>query len=221
MGTPTAKALVDLGGAPMVLYSLRTLTGVPEVTSVVLVVSPDQEERATEILHGSAPWLVPVRVAIGGAERQDSVAAGLELVDDATDLVLVHDAARPFVSLACVRACIAAAAADGAAIAAVAPHDTVKLADADAAVLETLDRRRVWLAQTPQVFRTALLRSAYQQARRDGYVATDDATLVERIGHMVRIVCGEPANRKITTPDDLVWAEWHLQAAGRNPPISP
>ena len=129
-------------------------------------------------------------------------------------LLLVHDAARPFVSLECVEACVAAAATHGAAIAAVAAHDTVKLADPDSVIIETLDRRRIWLAQTPQVFRTDLLREAYQRARSDGFVATDDAALVERLGHAVRIVPGESTNRKITTPDDLRWAEWYLQARG-------
>jgi 2-C-methyl-D-erythritol 4-phosphate cytidylyltransferase len=202
----------------MVVYSLRTLASVPEISFVVLVVSAGQEARVAEVVRRSGPWAVPIQVATGGPERQDSVAAGLELVDDATELVLVHDAARPFVSLACVRACVAAAATDGAAIAALAASDTVKLADEHAAIRETLDRRRVWLAQTPQVFRTGLLRRAYQQARHDGWLATDDAALVERIGHAVRIVPGEATNRKITTPDDLAWAEWHLQARGGTSP---
>jgi 2-C-methyl-D-erythritol 4-phosphate cytidylyltransferase len=136
----------------------------------------------------------------------------LAVLDADAALVLVHDAARPFVSLECIEACVAAAASHGAAIAAVAAHDTVKLADPDSVIIETLDRRRIWLAQTPQVFRTALLREAYQRARSDGFVATDDAALVEHLGHAVRIVPGEPTNRKITTPDDLRWAEWYLQA---------
>jgi len=215
MGNATAKAFLDLGGTPLAVHALRTLNRLPSLTSIVLVVSTDQETRAAEIVQRYGPWTSPVRIARGGTERQDSVAAGLAALDAGDTLALVHDAARPFVSLECVEACVAAAAIYGAAIAAVAAHDTVKLADLDSVnVEETLDRRRIWLAQTPQVFRTALLREAYRRARSDGFVATDDAALVERLGHAVRIVPGEPTNRKITTPDDLRWAEWYLQARG-------
>src|SRR5205823_5024356 len=108
-------------------------------------------------------------------ERQDSVAAGLALVDATTDLVAIHDAARPFVSRSCITACIAAAASADAAILAVPARDTVKLVGGDETITRTIDRQTIWLAQTPQVFRRALLCQAYEQARRDGYVATDDA----------------------------------------------
>jgi len=158
-----------------------------------------------------------MEVVQGGAERQDSVAAGLARVDAAADLVIVHDAARPFVSLACLTACVEAAAAGGAAIVAVPAHDTVKRVDASGVIVDTPDRRTIWLAQTPQVFRFALLRRAYEQAQHDGFVGTDDASLVERLGAPVRVVPGEPRNRKITTPDDLLWAESHLRAQAAGP----
>ena len=211
MRVAAAKAFLDLAGTPMAVHALRTLTRVADVKSIVFVVGADQEAQAREIIHRFGPWPLPLQFVSGGAERQDSVAAGLAVVPANAALVLVHDAARPFVSAACVGACIAAAATHGAAIAAVAAHDTVKLAGPDSVVVETLDRSRIWLAQTPQVFRTEVLREAYAKARRDGYVATDDAALVERLGHPVRIVPGEPTNRKITTPDDLQWAEWYLR----------
>ena len=214
MGATTAKAFLNLGGLPMAVHALRTLNRLPSLTSIVLVVGADQETRATEIVQLYGPWRFQVRLARGGAERQDSVAAGLAALDAEAALVLVHDAARPFVSVECIAACIAAGATHGAAITAVAAHDTVKLAGPDSVIIETLDRRRVWLAQTPQVFRADLLREAYQRACSVGVVATDDAALVERLGHAVRIVPGEPTNRKITTPDDLRWAEWYLQRRG-------
>jgi len=212
MGATTGKAFLDLGGMPVAVHALQTLNRLPSLTSIVLVVSADQEAAASVIIQRYGPWTSPVRLARGGAERQDSVAAGLAAVDIDAALVLVHDAARPFVSLGCIETCVATAATYGAAIAAVAAHDTVKLVDPDSVIIETLDRRRIWLAQTPQVFRTTLLREAYERARNDGFVATDDAALVEHLGHAVRIVPGEPTNRKITTPDDLRWAECHLQS---------
>jgi 2-C-methyl-D-erythritol 4-phosphate cytidylyltransferase len=211
-GAATAKAFLPLGGLPMLVYPLRTLTRLSGVTSVVLVVGHDYMDRAHEVSDRHGPWPVTITIVPGGAERQDSVAAGLATVDASHDLVIVHDAARPFLSLVTAEACAAAAARHGAAIVAVPARDTVKLGDAGV-VTQTLDRERIWLAQTPQAFRVALLRAAYAQARRDGVVATDEAALVERLGAPVHIVPGEPANRKITTPDDLEWAEWSL--AGR------
>jgi 2-C-methyl-D-erythritol 4-phosphate cytidylyltransferase len=209
MGGPTAKAFVPLGGTPMMVYSLRTLTRLSGVTSLILVVASESIGHAQEIVDQYGPWPVPIQVTRGGAERQDSVAAGLALVEASAGLVIVHDAARPFVSLACVEACVAAAVAHGAAIVALPVRDTVKVA-ADHTITQTLDRQHIWLAQTPQAFRAAVLREAYVQARRAGVVATDDAALIERLGGTVRIVPGEPTNQKITTPDDLRWAEWYL-----------
>ena len=211
MGATGGKGLVAIGGQPMAIYSIRTLVKLRDLLSIVLVVGADQQKRAASIVNDFGPWPVPVHLARGGAERQDSVAAGLALVDPAADLVVVHDAARPFVPACCFQACIEAAARSGAAIVAVPAHDTIKVVGARMEILETLDRRTIWLAQTPQVFRSDLLRRAYAQARADGYTATDDAMLVERLGVAVRVIPGELVNRKITTPDDLEWAESYLR----------
>jgi 2-C-methyl-D-erythritol 4-phosphate cytidylyltransferase len=211
MGTAAAKAFLSLGGVPLLVHSLRTLTALDGLEALVLVVAAAQRQGASRIIEEHGPWRVPIRLTEGGTERQDSVAAGLRLVEPATDLVLIHDAARPFVLLAHVEACVKTAAAHGAAILAVPARDTVKLVGGDSTITETIDRRRVWLAQTPQVFNAHLLQRAYAQARRDGYIATDDAALVERLGHPVRVVPGDVHNLKITTPDDLRWAEWYLQ----------
>jgi len=209
IGGDTPKAFVPLAGIPMVVYGLRTLVQLRKVVSVILVVGTGDRERAQAVLEQYGPWPVVVRMTRGGAERQDSVAAGLGLVDADAELVVIHDAARPFVSLLSATACATAAAAHDAAIVAVPAHDTVKLAD-DHRITQTLDRQRIWLAQTPQIFRVALLREAYGRAARDQRTATDDAALVEHLGKTVHIVPGEPTNRKITTPDDVRWAEWYL-----------
>jgi 2-C-methyl-D-erythritol 4-phosphate cytidylyltransferase len=212
MGGSTGKAFLPLEGVPLVLYSLRTLGALPGMLSLVLVVGAGDEQRTADMLQQYGPWPVPVRVARGGAERQDSVAAGLALVDGGADLVAVHDAARPFVSPSAVQACVDAAARTGAAILALPARDTVKLVGADDSITRTIDRQTIWLAQTPQVFRSHLLRQAYEQAQRDGLVATDDAALIERLGITVCVVRGEATNLKITTPDDLRWAEWYLRS---------
>jgi 2-C-methyl-D-erythritol 4-phosphate cytidylyltransferase len=214
IGVAIPKAFLALGGIPMAVHSLRTLSHLPNLTSITLVVGADQEARGHDVLYGYGSWPVPVRLARGGAERQDSVAAGLQAIEADANLVLIHDAARPFVSLPCAQTCVDTAAAHGAAIVAVLAHDTVKRVDPDKIIVETLDRGAIWLAQTPQVFRTALLRDAFERAHRDGFSATDDAALVEHLGHPVRIVPGDPTNRKITTADDLRWAEWYIQTSG-------
>jgi 2-C-methyl-D-erythritol 4-phosphate cytidylyltransferase len=208
MRTAIPKTFLSLKGKPLFTYCLHTLARVSGIGRIVVVVAADLTNHAEEILARQAPWPVDLQVVAGGAERQDSVAAGLKEVN--SDLVLVHDAARPFVSAQTVASCLDAAVHTGAAVVAVPARDTVKLTSADGTVAQTLDRHRVWLAQTPQVFQTAVLQRAHAQARRDGFVGTDDAALVERIGVTVWVVPGEPENKKITSPEDLRWAEWVL-----------
>ena len=210
-----AKAFLPVAGQPMLVYSLQTLSTIPGVTALILVVAGDECRHAEAVLQTRGHWPLPIRIVVGGAERQDSVAAGLAVVDAGADLVLVHDAARPFVTPECASACVAAAATAGAVIAAVPATDTVKVADAEGWIVATPDRSRLWLAQTPQVFRSALLKEAYRRAAEEGRVATDDAALVEELGHRVRVVPGNPENRKITTPDDLRWADWYARSVDR------
>jgi 2-C-methyl-D-erythritol 4-phosphate cytidylyltransferase len=145
----------------------------------------------------------PVR---GGRERQDSVFNGLKALPDDIEIVVVHDAARPFVTSAVISAVISAAARDGAALAAIPAQDTLKRSDHDSLVKATVDRSRLWQAQTPQAFRTSLLREAHLSAASVGYRGTDDASLVERLGHPVRIVPGSSRNLKVTTAADMVLA---------------
>jgi len=197
-----------------VVHSIRALAGAPGLRTLVLVVPAASIDRGREVVQRYGPWPFSIELTAGGIERQDSVAAGLDRVDSTAELVLIHDAARPFVSHSCVVACLAAASG-GAATLAVPVRDTVKEAGDDLTVVRTLDRRHLWLVQTPQVFAVELLRRAHELAQRGGYTATDDAALVERIGATVRIVPGETTNLKITTPDDLRWAEWYVQSIGR------
>ncbi len=144
----------------------------------------------------------PLTVVAGGRTRQDSVWLGLQAVPDDAQIVVVHDAVRPLITRKLVDAVVAAAEASGAAICALPVAETVKRVRGDL-VESTLDRSELWAVQTPQAFRTDLLREAHEKARRDGVVGTDDAMLVERLGHPVRVVRGLPENVKITTPEDL------------------
>ena len=223
-GTRMAGALpkqyLPLAGIPLLARTLQALRASGRVDSLILVVPPGQEARCrTEILEPfglHADAVVP-----GGADRQASVFAGLSRIPEGTDLVLVHDGARPFITPAVIQAVVAAAAEAGAAVAAIPVTDTIKVAGPDGSVKETPERGRLWAAQTPQVFRPALLREAHRQALQDGFRSTDDSALVERLGHPVRLVPGSPENVKITTKADLALADHILQArhreSGRRP----
>lgn len=211
MGVGPPKQYLPLAGIPLLARTLMALRASGCVDALVLVITPGHEERCRrEILESSGlsvDALVP-----GGEDRQASVYAGLRHVRAETDLVAVHDGARPFVTPAVIQAAVAAAAEAGAAVVAVPVTDTIKLADRDGWLVETPERGRLWAAQTPQVFRAGLLREAHALALRDGVRATDDSALVERLGHPVRLVAGSTENLKITTTADLLLAEQILRA---------
>ena len=202
-GGALAKQFVPLAGAPLLVWSARRLATLRDLGSFVVVATPEEHARCRALL---APFALPLRMAEAGAERQHSVASGLAALDQACEIVVVHDAVRPLVDATSIAACVEAAYESGAAVLATPIADTVKRAEG-AVVTATVSRQGLWLAQTPQVFRTDVLRRAHLEAAQLGFVGTDDAALVERLGLDVRIVEGSHLNRKITTPDDLAWAE--------------
>ncbi len=201
LGARIPKAFVPLGGRPLYLHSLATFRSLPEVRQIVVVTPVEHPPLVLRRGESAVP---------GGARRQDSVLEGLKAVDPKWGLVLVHDAARPFVSKSLIRRVIRAAERDGAAVAAVPVRDTIKRANSRGIIKETVAREELWSAQTPQGFRRSVLWRAYQ----DGHGiedATDDVQLVERAGGRVRVVEGEAANLKITSRGDLQVAEVILQ----------
>jgi 2-C-methyl-D-erythritol 4-phosphate cytidylyltransferase/2-C-methyl-D-erythritol 2,4-cyclodiphosphate synthase len=210
LGARGPKAFIALAGEPMLARAARALAAAPAVNGLIAVVP---EERRAESEALLAPTGKLRGVAAGGARRQDSVLAGLSLLGAGFGgVVLVHDAARPLVDTPLVDAVVAAAWRTGAAIPVLPLADTVKRVSGDR-VGETLDRRGLGAAQTPQGFRHALLRRAYEAAFASGLEVTDEAMAVERLGEPVEAVPGSAANRKITGPDDLAWAEWMLGSA--------
>jgi len=208
------KALVPLAGRPLFLHALEALAATPEIDQVVPVVPADQREAfesaISETRKGDAGKCAPL--VSGGAERQDSVAAGLESLDGDVGWVAVHDAARPRVRPEDISRVVGAACQGSAAILAVPSTDTLKRAEGDR-VIETLPRAGCWAAQTPQVFAVDLLREALASAARFERCGTDCAQLVEALGVPVRIVEGDPGNFKITTPRDLALAELLLESS--------
>lgn len=201
-------------GRPLVLYALEALRAARALDEIVVVVAPQDVERARRSLLEPQSSLTE-RIVAGGDTRQASVRAGLAEISPSCDLVLIHDAARPCLRAELVRACLQAADRHGAAVAALPATDTVKEAGPDGLVTTTLDRSHLWLVQTPQAFRRDLLLHAHEAAARDGLAATDDASLVERLGHPVQLVLGHPDNIKITHQEDVPRSE-HILSQGRH-----
>jgi 2-C-methyl-D-erythritol 4-phosphate cytidylyltransferase len=204
MGQGRPKAFLELAGQALVLRSARAFDEAPSVGAIVAVVPVAEVQEARALLASVGKLRA---VVAGGERRQDSVLAGLRQAPDGFDgVVLVHDAARPLVDVDLVEAVAREAAGAGAALPLLPVVDTVKRVR-DGLVLETLDREELGTAQTPQGFRYALLIEAYEAAFRARLTVTDEAMAVERLGAPVVAVPGSPRNRKITTPDDLAWAE--------------
>lgn len=216
-GGAVPKQFLPLGGRPVVAHAMAALAASGRIEAFVLVVPAGAEERCRREVVEPFGLGGATEVVAGGAERQHSIANGLARAKATTDLILIHDGVRPFVSPEIVRATLEAAARWGAAIAAVRVTDTAKRVDAAGLVVGTPERPRLWAAQTPQAFRADVLRRAYRKAEADGVLATDDAVLVERLGEPVRVVEGSYANLKITTADDLALAEGILRARGAGP----
>jgi 2-C-methyl-D-erythritol 4-phosphate cytidylyltransferase len=195
-----SKALVRLNGRTTLARVLELFLGMEEIDRIVVVGPPSRLETAELEVSALHPQK-PVMVRPGGESRQASVRAGIAALGEC-DYVLVHDAARPLATTALVRRVLAAAVESGAAFPAIAPRDAVKRVEGNRLV-ESLDRSRVVLAQTPQGFSYSLLARAHREAADAGLVGDDDAQLVAATGHAVTVVEGEPSNLKLTTPEDF------------------
>lgn len=206
MGAAMRKQYLPLRGQPILVHTLKAFDRCPTIGRIVVVVPED------EIRFCRCEIIAPVRmracvdVVAGGARRQDSVYNGLAVLDE-EGVVLIHDGVRPFVAQALIEACIQGAQRWHACIPVIPVNDTLKKIDPAGHVEKTIPRERLSSAQTPQGFSIALIREAHRMARRNGWQATDDASLVERTGSPVQIVPGSPTNIKITTCADLRWAE--------------
>jgi 2-C-methyl-D-erythritol 4-phosphate cytidylyltransferase len=213
VGAGRPKQFLDLGGKPVFLWSLDTLLAHPSIATVVLVLGEGEEGALWETLD--AAHLVALKsgrivLAKGGSERWISVRNGVLACPGEPDLVLIHDVARPFLEASQVDDALEAAAVDGGCTLAIPATDTIKWSesDADPFVERTLDRRHVWLTQTPQAFRRSLLQRCYERADLEAMGLTDEAGLFEACGLPVRLVPGSDRLRKITGPEDLEWARW-------------
>ena len=216
MGAETPKQFLSLDGVPVLLFTLRRLAACPAISDFIIATRAEEVDSLTATV-AKEKLARPVRVVRGGDSRQDSVANALTHIDSATDLILVHDAVRPLVTVSQIERVIAEASACGAAILGIPAMDTVKevkrasLPNDVALITATIPRERVVLAQTPQGFHASLLIQAFDQARQDGVTASDESGLVERTGHDVHVVVGSERNLKITRPGDMELAEFYLR----------
>lgn len=199
------KIFLPLIDMPMLLHSILTFSSCSEVDNLLVVVAFDEVAKVKIILRGLA-GIKSWQVVVGGSERQYSIANAIKVVSEETDVILVHDGARPLLTEQCVKNVIQAARQYKAAVVAVAVKDTIKTVDDNGWVTGTLERSTLWSIQTPQGFDANLLREAYDKAAEDGYVGTDDSSLVERLGVKVKVIPGCYENIKVTTPEDLIIA---------------
>ena len=205
----TRKQFLSICGAPIFVHTLRRFDAAPSISEILIAVRESDKEEVAALLAEEA-FSKPVRLAPGGQNRQESVKNCLALVADEVGIVAIHDAVRPFVATELIDQVVAQADRDGAVILGVPAVDTVKRVD-QRIVHATLPRETIMLAQTPQAFRTDLLRRAYAAAERDGFTGTDEASLVEHLGHDVHVMMGSPRNIKITRPSDLQLAQFYLE----------
>ena len=207
MGGSVPKQFLSIGGEPLIVQSLRILQAVPVVRQIILAVPSADIEYCQHEIVSRHRFNKVTKVVAGGAERQDSVRHALTQIPSDTDIVLIHDAVRPFVTHRMVEEVVAAAWKEGAAIIALPMRDTVKQVRTDGMIERTIDRTPLWLAQTPQAFRRDWIETAHRNAHAEGVRATDDASLVEWLGHSVAVVEGSGENIKVTRPEDLVIGE--------------
>jgi 2-C-methyl-D-erythritol 4-phosphate cytidylyltransferase len=218
MAGPQPKQFLILDGIPILIHSLRAFAAVERVTAIYVAVRKTEMERVQAQIteYGFAG---KVRVVEGGDNRQESVSHALAVLPAETDdVVLVHDAVRPLIDAATIERTIDAVLEHGAAIVGLPAVDTIKQVERTAhgaLITSTIPREFIVQAQTPQGFRVGLLRKAFDEAMADGFVGTDEASLLERIDHPVAVVHGSPVNLKITQPGDLELAEFYLRRRAR------
>jgi 2-C-methyl-D-erythritol 4-phosphate cytidylyltransferase len=204
MGMDRNKLLLDLNERPIILHTLEVFAADPNCSKIIMVIHPNDENYFSEIILDDY-YLAKMQMVYGSNERQYSVYNGLKAAEE-TGIILVHDGARPFIRQNTIRQLAKAAAENGAAIAAVPVKDTIKKA-VNLEVVKTVERSSLWQVQTPQAFHFSVLLDAHEQAKKDAFLGTDEASLVERMGHSVIIVESDYDNIKLTTPEDLFFAE--------------
>ena len=208
MGGDTPKQFLSLEGVPIFIHTLRKFASSDAIDEIVIALRDEEMERASRDIDREH-FAIPVRVATGGASRQETVARALATLSSQTEIVVVHDAVRPFIELETIRRVVEMARTEGAAILGIPSVDTVKQVERQI-IMGTIPRERIVLAQTPQAFRYSMLKEAFARAAADGFNGTDESSLVERMGQTVVVLMGSDRNIKITKPSDLPLARLYV-----------
>jgi 2-C-methyl-D-erythritol 4-phosphate cytidylyltransferase len=214
MKSDVRKQYMQVAGRPVLVHTLLRFDDCPLIDHICLVVPEDDLDFCRRRLLADGPIKKPVQFVAGGRHRQQSVYKGLKALDDKDGMVAIHDGVRPLIDPHLITACIRAAETGGACAPGIPAYDTIKRVSGESTIAGTVDRKDLWLIQTPQVFRYAIIVAAHDRALCDGYIGTDDATLVERLGLPVTLIRGSKSNIKLTTTEDLAIAAALLRTAG-------
>ncbi len=211
MAAKQPKQYLKLDGRPILGLTIKAFDRCVSMAKIYVVIPETDLAYCQKEIVDVGKFTKPVTLVSGGERRQDSVFNGLKAIADTEGLVLIHDGVRPFLSDTLIAACIQAGKQYGACVPAIPVFDTLKQADAANCIRNTMSREGLYMAQTPQTFRLSLILKAHAEALKQGWEATDDAALVERLGEPVHIISGSRENIKITTPEDLAWAKAYLK----------
>ena len=208
MNSKVKKQFLEIGGKPILVHTLEKFNNCKVIDEIILVTGENEIEFCRKQIVEKYGIFKVKKIISGGQQRQHSVFKGLKEIKDDKDIVLVHDAARPFIENEQIEKCILAAKQHKACVIAVKVKDTIKMVNEDGVIMQTLDRDFLWSIQTPQAFEAKILRQAHLLARGQGFIGTDDATLVEKFTDIsVKVVEGKYTNIKITTPEDISFGE--------------
>lgn len=213
MGVERPKQFLTIKGIPILLYTLRVFESTPEINEINLIIHKGEEGYCQKIIEEYHLKKV-LKIVFGGKTRQDSVHNGLKEVGTDTDIVVIHDGVRPFVTEEMIIKSIRIANYSGGAVVAIPVRDTPKSVTEKGIIEKSVNRSNLWLAQTPQTFRLEIIKEGYQKAYVDNFFGTDDASLVERLGYKVKVIEGSYANIKITTSEDIILAQRMLDKSG-------
>ncbi|MDI7259254.1 MAG: 2-C-methyl-D-erythritol 4-phosphate cytidylyltransferase [Thermodesulfobacteriota bacterium] len=205
------KQFFSLDGKPILAHAIDQFEACPLIRQILLVVGQEDLDYCLEEIVEKYRYRKISQIIPGGKRRQESVKNGLDALPGDAEIIVIHDGVRPFVTKEMIEESIRSASRFGAVVTAIPVKDTIKMAHPDGTVLKTLERESLYQAQTPQTFQAPMIKEAYLRATEDGFIGTDDASLVERLGMKVHILPGSYANIKITTPEDLILANLFLK----------
>jgi len=211
MNAKISKPFIPIFGKPILAYTVEKFEQCKFIEKIYLIVNQEERDLCSKDIILKYNFSKVQELIAGGETRQDSVYNGLKILNSDTDIVVIHDGARPLVEETLIQDSIKAAQKYGAAIVAIPLKDTVKKSQKDFFINKTLNREEIWRAQTPQTFKYDIILSAYHQAYKDKFFTTDDAAIVEKYGHKVKMIIGSEENIKITTPFDIIIAENFLK----------